>query len=100
MAGVKLAFIADIHHYSERLGNSGRAYELREGSDQKCLKETGAIIDAAFARFKEEKLEIQAYFKLLWRSIGEKMPFRTVWSSALFTLRIYRIQNPSQSLFH
>lgn len=51
MADFRLAFIADIHHYSEKLGNSGRAYELREGSDQKCLKETGAIVDAVFEKF-------------------------------------------------
>ena len=57
MAGVKLAFIADIHHYSERLGNSGRAYELREGSDQKCLKETGAVIDAVFAELEKSDID-------------------------------------------
>ncbi len=51
MAEYTIAFIADLHHYSEKLGNTGRAYELREGSDQKCLKETGAIIDKAFAQF-------------------------------------------------
>ena len=54
MADYRIAFIADIHHYSEKLGNSGRAYELREGSDQKCLKETGAVLDAAFRKFSEE----------------------------------------------
>ncbi len=57
MAGVKLAFIADIHHYSERLGNSGRAYELREGSDQKCLKETGAVIDAVFSELEKSDID-------------------------------------------
>ncbi len=50
MTKLKLALLADIHHYSEELGNSGRAYELREGSDQKCLKETGAIIDTVFEK--------------------------------------------------
>ena len=40
---MKLTFIADLHHYSETLGTNGRAYELRSGSDQKCLGETGAI---------------------------------------------------------
>ncbi|MGN0533136.1 MAG: metallophosphoesterase family protein [Eubacterium sp.] len=44
----KLTFIADTHHYSKTLGVSGRAYSLRSGSDQKCLAETGDIIDAAF----------------------------------------------------
>ena len=44
----KLAVIADLHYYSPSLGVTGRAYELRSGSDQKCLAESGAVIDAAF----------------------------------------------------
>lgn len=44
----KLTFIADTHHYSKTLGTDGRQYFLRSGSDQKCLAETGDIIDAAF----------------------------------------------------
>ena len=44
----KFTFLADLHYYSKTLGTSGRAYELRSGSDQKCLAESGAIIDAAF----------------------------------------------------
>lgn len=54
---MRIAVIADIHHYSEKLGTDGRAYELRAGNDQKCLKETGAILDAAFRRFKREDLD-------------------------------------------
>lgn len=46
----KLTFIADTHYYSKSLGRSGRAYQLRSGSDQKCLAETGDIIDAAFEK--------------------------------------------------
>ncbi len=57
MSEFKVAFIADLHHYSEKLGNSGRAYELREGSDQKCLKETGAIIDKAFLQILEDSAD-------------------------------------------
>ncbi len=45
---LKLTFITDTHHYSKTLGTSGRQYFLRSGSDQKCLAETGDIIDAAF----------------------------------------------------
>lgn len=45
---LKLTVIADTHHYSKRLGTTGRQYELRSGSDQKCLAETGKIIEAAF----------------------------------------------------
>ena len=47
---LKLTFLADTHHYSQTLGITGKAYELRSGSDQKCLAETGAIIDAAFEK--------------------------------------------------
>lgn len=47
---LRLTFIADTHHYSQTLGITGKAYELRSGSDQKCLAETGAIIDAAFEK--------------------------------------------------
>lgn len=45
---MKLTFIADTHHYSKSLGTTGKAYELRSGSDQKCLAETSEIIDSAF----------------------------------------------------
>ncbi len=44
----RLTFIADTHHYSKTLGIDGRQYCLRSGSDQKCLAETGDIIDSAF----------------------------------------------------
>lgn len=44
----KITFIADTHHFSPTLTDGGRAFEMRSGSDQKCLIETGAIIDAAF----------------------------------------------------
>lgn len=49
----KLTFIADTHHYSKTLGTTGRQYFLRSGSDQKCLAETGEIIDAAFEKIAD-----------------------------------------------
>ena len=48
MSKTKLAFLSDIHYYSPQLGTEGRAYEIRSGSDQKCLAESGAVVDAAF----------------------------------------------------
>ena len=48
MARYKAAFLADIHYFSPKLGTTGRAYELRSGSDQKCLAESGAVVDEAF----------------------------------------------------
>ncbi len=46
---MKLTVLADLHYYDPSLGTTGEAYALRSGSDQKCLAETGAILDAAFA---------------------------------------------------
>lgn len=54
---MKITFIADTHHYSKSLGTSGKAYELRSGSDQKCLAETGDIIDSAFNQIAESDTE-------------------------------------------
>lgn len=50
---MKITFIADTHYYSKSLGVSGRAYELRSGSDQKCLGETQEIIDSAFEKIAQ-----------------------------------------------
>lgn len=57
MSRTKLALIADIHYYSPKLGVEGRAYELRSGGDQKCLAESGAVVDAVFARLKQSDID-------------------------------------------
>lgn len=44
---LKFHLITDLHHYATSLGTTGSAYEWRSQSDQKCLAETGPIIDAA-----------------------------------------------------
>lgn len=46
----KFTVIADTHYYDKTLGTTGESYALRSGSDQKCLAETGAILDAAFSK--------------------------------------------------
>ncbi|MBQ7638903.1 MAG: metallophosphoesterase [Clostridia bacterium] len=56
MAKTKLAFIADVHYYSPRLGIKGRAYELRSGGDQRALAESGAVVDAAFEKLKNSDI--------------------------------------------
>ena len=53
MSVFKAAFLADIHYFSPTLGTKGRAYELRSGSDQKCLAESGAVVDEAFRLLAE-----------------------------------------------
>ncbi len=49
---LKVALVADLHYYSRSLGDSGSAYEMRSKTDQKCLAESGAIIDSAFEILK------------------------------------------------
>ena len=48
MNKARFAVIADTHYFSPTLTDGKRAYELRSDSDQKCLLESGAIIDSAF----------------------------------------------------
>ena len=38
--------ITDIHYYAQSLGITGKAYEACSHADQKCLAETGPILDA------------------------------------------------------
>lgn len=55
MADLKFYQITDLHHYALELGTEGKAFEKISLSDQKCLKETGAIIDAYFDKIIEDK---------------------------------------------
>ena len=48
----KFAVIADPHYYSETLGNSGKAYERRAGSDQKMLALSRGTVLAALEHIK------------------------------------------------
>lgn len=50
---LRLTVIADTHYYSKKLGTKGRQYELRSGSDQKCLAESGNIIGSTFEKIKD-----------------------------------------------
>ncbi len=53
----KFAVIADPHYYSEKLGNTGSAYERREGSDQKMLAKSKGTIAAALEEIKNSDAE-------------------------------------------
>lgn len=46
--------ITDLHHYALELGTEGKAFEKICLSDQKCLAETGAMIDAYFDKIIED----------------------------------------------
>ena len=54
---VKFAIIADPHYYSEKLGNSGIAYEMRANSDQKMLAHSRAVITSALEEIKNSDAE-------------------------------------------
>lgn len=48
--------ITDLHLYAaEEIGSYGRFYDLRAQMDQKCMQESAAIIDAAFADMAADK---------------------------------------------
>lgn len=45
----------DIHYYDTSFKASGKAYEERSRTDQKCVAETGYIIDAGFKKLADDK---------------------------------------------
>ncbi len=47
--------VTDPHYFELSLGGSGNAYEQRSRTDQKCVAETGAIIDAGFEKIAQDK---------------------------------------------
>lgn len=47
--------VTDIHYYAASLGVTGPAYERASGGEQKCLGETGAIVDAAFEKMAADQ---------------------------------------------
>lgn len=54
MADLKFYQITDLHHYAFELGTEGKAFEKICLSDQKCLAETGAMIDEYFNKIIED----------------------------------------------
>ena len=56
MKNLKFYHLTDLHYYAnERIGSSGAAYKLKCELDQKCMAESGAIVDAAFKSLCEDK---------------------------------------------
>ncbi len=53
----KFAVIADPHYYSEKLGCEGKAYEMRQGSDQKMLAKSRSTVIAALEEVKKSDAE-------------------------------------------
>ena len=56
MKNLKFYHLTDLHFYAnERIGSSGAVYKLKCDLDQKCMAESGAIVDAAFKSLCEDK---------------------------------------------
>ncbi|MDE6723157.1 MAG: metallophosphoesterase [Eubacterium sp.] len=46
--------VTDTHYFDSSFSRTGSAYEARSRTDQKCVAETPAIIDAGFAQIAED----------------------------------------------
>ncbi len=46
--------VTDTHYYDSSFKSNGAAYERRSRTDQKCVAETPAVIDAGFAQIAED----------------------------------------------
>ena len=55
MPTFSLYIVTDTHYFANCLGASGPAYERRSRTDQKCVAETGAIIDAGFQKLLDDE---------------------------------------------
>lgn len=55
MEQLKFFLVTDTHYFDTCFKAEGKAYEERSRTDQKCVAETGAIIDAGFKKLAEDK---------------------------------------------
>lgn len=56
MKNLKFYHLTDLHYYAnERIGSSGQTYKFKCDVDQKCMAESGAIVDAAFKSLCEDE---------------------------------------------
>ena len=56
MKNLKFYHLTDLHYYAnEEIGSSGEAFRKKCELDQKCMAESGAIIDSAFRSISEDK---------------------------------------------
>ena len=55
MKELRFALITDLHYFEKSLGAEGEAYEARSLTDQKCIAETGAILESAFAQLAADR---------------------------------------------
>lgn len=55
MKNFSFYLVTDTHYFDTSFGREGEAYENRSRTDQKCVAETPAVIDAGFAKLAQDK---------------------------------------------
>ena len=55
MENLSFYLVTDTHYYDSSFKRTGRAYEERSRTDQKCVAETPAIIDAGFEQIAADR---------------------------------------------
>lgn len=55
MKNLSFYLVTDTHYFDTSFGRTGEAYEKRSITDQKCIAETPAIIDAGFKQLADDK---------------------------------------------
>lgn len=55
MENLSFYLVTDTHYYDSSFKRTGKAYEERSRTDQKCVAETPAIIDAGFEQLAQDK---------------------------------------------
>lgn len=55
MENLSFYLVTDTHYYDSSFKRTGKAYEERSLTDQKCVAETPAIIDAGFEQLAQDK---------------------------------------------
>lgn len=91
----KLSFylVTDTHYYDSSFKASGSAYESRSMTDQKCVAETSAIIDAGF-----EKLAADKDTEIIL--IPGDLVYRGEYQSHIgFRERLYKLKNQGKRIY-
>lgn len=55
MENLSFYLVTDTHYYDSSFKREGKAYEERSRTDQKCVAETPAIVDAGFCQIAQDK---------------------------------------------
>lgn len=93
MSDFSFYLVTDPHYFDESFGRSGSAYEARSRTDQKCVAETPAILDAGFAQIAADR-ETRVIL------IPGDLVYRGEYQSHVgFRKRLYRLQEAGKKIY-